>query len=296
MAGESAFEVARRSREKAQRLQKHAEMYERGAEGEILTAQVLTGLPAGWTVMHDLRWPGRQLANIDHIVVGPGGIFVIDSKNWSGRITIADAHLRQNGRSRERATTGVTDAALAVAGVVPRFAHSVSAALCFVGEHEVAGWCGDVMICSIGNLTQMLLTRPQILSPEQVTEAWLCLDAAMGKATTSTARSRRPAARPLPVTTRSTRRRSDRPRSKRRRTSLVTPLMGLLMILGLVTVGPQLATAAGGWMSQTLARNMSVPPANCAKEQPKHPLGANEKPGRVEHRKSASVTAQGADC
>jgi hypothetical protein len=38
------------------------------------------------TAFHDLRIP-QSNANIDHVVVGPTGIFVVDSKNHRGRIT-----------------------------------------------------------------------------------------------------------------------------------------------------------------------------------------------------------------
>jgi hypothetical protein len=35
---------------------------------EQATADALTALPAErWTVMHDVRWPGRSVANIDHV-------------------------------------------------------------------------------------------------------------------------------------------------------------------------------------------------------------------------------------
>ena len=78
MAGESAHEVARRQREKADRLLRSAESWERGAEGEVQTARALAQLAAHeWRVIHDVPWPGRRFANIDHVVVGTGGIFVI---------------------------------------------------------------------------------------------------------------------------------------------------------------------------------------------------------------------------
>jgi hypothetical protein len=36
-------------------------------------------------VLHDLAVPGSP-ANIDHLVIGPSGVFVIDSKQWTGSI------------------------------------------------------------------------------------------------------------------------------------------------------------------------------------------------------------------
>ena len=134
MAGESAREEARRAREKAERLARRADMFEKGADGEAATAAVLSTLPNGWTAIHDVRWPSRRLANIDHILVGPGGIFVVDSKNWSGRITVANGHLRQNGRSRDKAVAACADAALAIAELAGPYADRVYPVLSFVTD------------------------------------------------------------------------------------------------------------------------------------------------------------------
>lgn len=69
-----------------------------GATGERQTAAQLERLPEGWHVVHDIR-DGR--GNWDHIVVGPAGVFAIDSK-WFGReARVADDAL-SSGRIRER--------------------------------------------------------------------------------------------------------------------------------------------------------------------------------------------------
>jgi Nuclease-related domain len=39
----------------------------------------------GWAVLHDLAIPGSP-ANIDHLVIGPGGVLVIDTKQYRGRL------------------------------------------------------------------------------------------------------------------------------------------------------------------------------------------------------------------
>lgn len=71
-----------------------------GAEGEQATARALEGLPAGWLVLHDRRIPGGH-ANIDHVVVGPPGVFVIETKRWSGEVSIDGDTVRVDGRRRE---------------------------------------------------------------------------------------------------------------------------------------------------------------------------------------------------
>jgi hypothetical protein len=175
VAGESARDAARRQREKAQRLLRSAELYERGAEGEQRTAVVLSRLPADeWAVFHDVRWPGRQRANVDHVAVGPPGVFVIDSKNWSGRVSVKDGVLRQNGYRRESTVRAAADAAGAVAQlsqVVPSAAfHPV---LCFVRDDAFVGWADEVLACSASNLVQELTSLPPVLTPEQVRSASL---------------------------------------------------------------------------------------------------------------------------
>ncbi len=57
-----------------------------GARGEESVGGVLEGLAAeGWLTIHDVSL-GR--GNVDHIVVGPGGIFTIETKSHRGRISL----------------------------------------------------------------------------------------------------------------------------------------------------------------------------------------------------------------
>jgi Nuclease-related domain len=60
--------------------------WQRGAQGERRTARLLVPFERrGWAVLHDLALPGSP-ANIDHLVIGPGGVLVIDSKQYRGRL------------------------------------------------------------------------------------------------------------------------------------------------------------------------------------------------------------------
>lgn len=51
-----------------------------GAQGEQLVAQELQKLPLGWHVVHAVT-VGSRGADIDHVVVGPGGVFTVNSKH-----------------------------------------------------------------------------------------------------------------------------------------------------------------------------------------------------------------------
>ena len=73
-----------------------------GAEGERRVAEALAVLPEAWTVLHDrLLSPGLSPVNLDHVVVGPGGVFLVDAKNWRGAITAWEGNLYQHTGTRE---------------------------------------------------------------------------------------------------------------------------------------------------------------------------------------------------
>jgi hypothetical protein len=66
--------------------------WDRGASGEELVGAVLEKLEDdGWYSIHDVTF-GR--GNIDHIVIGPGGLFTIETKSHPGQIRVDDVHPR----------------------------------------------------------------------------------------------------------------------------------------------------------------------------------------------------------
>lgn len=62
------------------------EWVEAGVAAEIATAAELRRLPAAWTVLHSRALPGTR-ADVDHVAIGPAGVVVLDSKDWTGKIT-----------------------------------------------------------------------------------------------------------------------------------------------------------------------------------------------------------------
>lgn len=60
----------------------------RGATGEHKLAEALAGVP-DIKLLHDRRVP-HTTGNIDHIVVAPAGVFVVDAKHYKGLIQIRD--------------------------------------------------------------------------------------------------------------------------------------------------------------------------------------------------------------
>nr|WP_255479599.1 NERD domain-containing protein [Quadrisphaera sp. RL12-1S] len=107
-----------------------------GAEGEQRTAAALEVLEAdGWQLLHDVHWPGRPKANLDHVAVGPGGVVVVDAKRWSGDITVTGAELRLGSWRKTRDCENAARMASDVASLLaPQHRTAVASVLCLVGK------------------------------------------------------------------------------------------------------------------------------------------------------------------
>jgi len=66
------------------------ERRDRGASAEEYVGGLLDGMAAGeWRVIHDATL-GR--GNVDHILIGPGGVFTIETKSHPGPVRVARVH------------------------------------------------------------------------------------------------------------------------------------------------------------------------------------------------------------
>jgi len=77
------------------KLKKRISDADTGAEAEQAVAEALQELPDDYYVFHDLEFPGF---NIDHVVLGPNGIFLVETKSQKGKITQEHDVLLRNGR------------------------------------------------------------------------------------------------------------------------------------------------------------------------------------------------------
>jgi Nuclease-related domain len=148
--------------------------WRRGAAGERRTARLLAPLECrGWAVLHDLAIPGSA-ANIDHLVIGPGGVLVIDSKQYRGRLRLDHYGMVWHGRhlliSALRLVLWEADQAEEVLGV----ADVQVAAVVAVHGASVPWGCqraDGVTIIPARRAPDLLQALPPILGPERV--AWL---------------------------------------------------------------------------------------------------------------------------
>jgi hypothetical protein len=151
-----------------------ARAWRRGATGERRTARLFAPLERhGWAVLHDLAIPGSA-ANIDHLVIGPGGVLVIDSKQYRGRLRLDRHGMVWHGRqllvSALRRVLWAADQADEVLGVAEV---QVAAVVAVHGASVPWGLlqADGVTIVPARRLPGLLQALPPMLGPERV--AWL---------------------------------------------------------------------------------------------------------------------------
>lgn len=145
-------------------------MWYRGAKAEIAVAGLLGGLSPEWTVFHALP-AGSEGTDIDHVVVGPGGVFTIHTKlhrgkkvRVAGRTVVVEGermpHIRRAEVEAARVTTLLRERMLLRASVRPVVA--------IVGAKDVTVYQkpAQVKVIEAAELTPWLATRPPMLNPE----------------------------------------------------------------------------------------------------------------------------------
>jgi nuclease-like protein len=86
------------------------ERHDRGATGEEQVGGLLAGLAdQGWHAIHDVSL-GR--GNVDHILIGPGGVFTVETKSHPGPIQVGRIHgsVLGQAQAQRKAIERVTEA------------------------------------------------------------------------------------------------------------------------------------------------------------------------------------------
>jgi len=118
----------------------------KGARGEQSVAELLARLPDQYVLLNDLVLPGLR-GNIDHVLIGPCGVVVIETKRWAGTIACRRDRWYVDGRPRKSVTRQVISAAMAVKTCLARAGAGAS------------GWVESVVVFT-HPLCRLALTRP----------------------------------------------------------------------------------------------------------------------------------------
>lgn len=138
---------------------------------EQRTAAALAPLAAaGYHLLADRRWPGSRRAQVDMVVVGPGGVFIVDTKAWS-EVTVA-------GDRIHRGQQDVTDELMALAdlayrtegelveiGLAPGEVHAVAV---LAGHSGLDERVGPVRVVGERDVLRLIARRGARLVPAQV--------------------------------------------------------------------------------------------------------------------------------
>jgi hypothetical protein len=145
--------------------------WRRGAVGERRTARLLGPLEReGWAILHDLAVPGSR-ANLDHLAIGPGGVFVIDSKQYRGRLQLDSFGQLWHGRYPLAATLRAVEfEADQAARVLPDPGVAVVPIVAVHGAQVPWGKVvmNGVPVVPARRLPSMLRELPAVLGPERV--------------------------------------------------------------------------------------------------------------------------------
>ncbi|GLX06808.1 nuclease-related domain-containing protein [Microbispora sp. NBRC 16548] len=153
--------------------------WRKGAAGERATARLLAPLALeGYAILHDRAIP-HSSANVDHILIGPTGVFVLDSKRWHRRTRLhgVGGTLWVGSRTAAFALRGLAFEHAAVQSMVRRATSSLVDVGGLVAVHgpRVPSWRNPVMyegltLLRARQVPRYVRAREPRLAPEQVAE------------------------------------------------------------------------------------------------------------------------------
>jgi len=149
-------------------LEAAADRYYGGAGGEYDVGVVLSRLPQEF---HLFNGVGFYAGDVDHIVVGPTGVFVVETKNHSGTISLKDGCLCRNGELLDRDFVHqATAEAMYVKGRLnPQVQCHVRPLVVFTrAKVRVQTAVGGVRIVALSSLIDTIIDRELSLSPEEI--------------------------------------------------------------------------------------------------------------------------------
>ena len=146
------------------------ESFFRGARGEERVANVLSNLPEAYHVFNDFE-AGADY--VDHVVVGPAGIFSIETKSWQGEVKIEEGHVLVNGALPSRnPVLQAQHEADKVRSVIKKLGFDISVipVVCFASDTFVsdAAQCGSVKILNSNAIQNWFSLMAEVIPLSEV--------------------------------------------------------------------------------------------------------------------------------
>jgi hypothetical protein len=180
-AGEAAAHLARAEEAEyvARTSRQMYQNYSAAAMTEARLGRLLEPLAErGYHVLADRLWPGSRSANVDFVLVGPSGVFIIDAKSWKDVSLIGERVYQGQDDVTELfenlcSLSEVTESALAEVGIAPGEVHIVAV---FMGRRNLKGRVGAVELIGENEAPGFFLGRGDRLSLDRVAIARAALE------------------------------------------------------------------------------------------------------------------------
>ena len=144
-----------------------------GADGEEEVAWRLRKLGDGWHVIHSVP-VGEKGADIDHVVIGPAGVFTLNTKNHSKhRVTVTEGAVYVNGQRTDYLRNSRFEAQRACKFLSASCNGEVtvqSVIVVMAADLRTKSEPTDVYVVGRKSIAQWLTRRPAVLTPERVGE------------------------------------------------------------------------------------------------------------------------------
>lgn len=137
----------------------------KGARGEVHVGRLLEELAPEYGVWHDLTFP-ESAANLDHLVIGPNGVFAVNTKNHSGgRVTVYPNAVWVNGREHDYGRAVRREAAT-TKQVLGSDAWVTPMLVVLADRFEVKGEPRGVAVCRAEDVVRVVRDHPGHLTTE----------------------------------------------------------------------------------------------------------------------------------
>jgi hypothetical protein len=146
--------------------------WRRGANGERATAPWLGRLPEGWYLFHDVP-VGERGTNIEHVVIGPGGVFTINTRNVTGKLWVGPRSIRHNGHPTDFLSKAIAEARRAsrlLSAAVGRSVDVRGVLAILADEWTIREEPADVFVRAPRGAKNLMLRQPVVLSIREVNE------------------------------------------------------------------------------------------------------------------------------
>ena len=154
-----------------------AEPWLMGAAGEQAVAATLDGLPVAWSALHSIPLgdPDSPTGDLDHLIVGPGGVYVINAKHHAGQAVFVKGDMVLVARHSQPYVAAARRDAMTVAvrlSAAVGTPVTVTPMIVFVGADEVVIKFPprDTMITTRGQLLDVLTRRRVTLDAPTVSK------------------------------------------------------------------------------------------------------------------------------